>query len=52
MINRTKYFDQLIKFDIKNLKITAIQGEDYTTGFLIDYTCFQKKYKLIAIDVG
>ena len=32
-------------------KITTGQGDDYTTGCLLDYTYF-KKYKIIAIDVS
>ena len=31
-------------------KITIGQGDDYTTGCLLDYTYF-KKYKMIAIDL-
>ena len=32
-------------------KITTSQGDDYTTGCLLDYTYF-KKYKMIAIDLS
>ena len=32
-------------------KIAAGQGDDYTTGCLLDYPYF-KKYKLIAIDLS
>ena len=28
------------------------QGNDYTTGCLLDYTYFKKYYKLIAIDLS
>ena len=28
------------------------QGDDYTTGCLLDYLCFKKYYKLIAIDLS
>ena len=31
-------------------KIPTGQGDDYTTGCLLDYHCFKKCYKLIAID--
>ena len=31
-------------------KITAGQGDDYTTGCLLDY--FKENYKLIAIDLS
>ena len=27
------------------------QGDDYTTGCLLDYTYFKENYKLIAIDL-
>ena len=29
-------------------KITIGQGDDYTTGCLLDYTYFKKYYKMIA----
>ena len=32
-------------------KITIGQGDDYTTGCLLDYTYFKKYYKMIAIDL-
>ena len=28
------------------------QGDDYTTGCLLDYTYFAKKYRLIAADLS
>ena len=28
------------------------KGEDYTTGSLLDYDCFKKHYKLIAVDLS
>ena len=31
-------------------KITIGQGDDYTTGCLLDYIYFKKYYKMIAID--
>ena len=49
------FFDQVINNMIKTYenirKITTGQGDDYTTGCLLDYTYF-KKYKIIAIDVS
>ena len=33
-------------------KITIGQGDDYTTGCLLDYTYFKKYYKMIAIDLS
>ena len=50
-----KNFNQPINSMIKTYenirKITIGQGDDYTTGFLLDYTYF-KKYKMIAIDLS
>ena len=31
-------------------KIATGQGDDYTTGCLLDYTYFKEHYKLIAMD--
>ena len=33
-------------------KIATGQGDDYTTGCLLDYTYFKKYYKTIAIDLS
>ena len=33
-------------------KIATGQGDDYTTGCLLDYTYFKKYYKMIAIDLS
>ena len=33
-------------------KITIGQGDDYTTGCLLDYDYFKKYYKIIAIDLS
>ena len=33
-------------------KITTGQGDDYTTGCLVDYTYFKKYYKMIAVDLS
>ena len=33
-------------------KITTGQGDDYTTGCLLDYSYFNENYKLIAIDLS
>ena len=49
------FFAQPIKNDIKTCenirKITTGQGDDYTTGCLLDYNNF-KKHKMIAIDLS
>ena len=55
MIDGKNFFDQPVKNDkvtYENIrKITIGQGDDYTTGCLLDYTYF-KKYKMIAIDLS
>ena len=52
MINRQNLFDQPVKNGLikhENIrKISTAQGDDYTTGCLLDYNYF-KKNKLIAI---
>ena len=32
-------------------KIAIGQGDDYTTGCLLDYSYFKENYKMIAIDL-
>ena len=56
VINRRNFFDQtarnnLITYD--NIqKITTGQGDDYTTGCLLDYNYFNNYYKMISIDLS
>ena len=49
-------FDQpkkKIKVTYKNIrKIVSGQGDDYTTGCLLDYTYFKNYYKIFAIDLS
>ena len=33
-------------------KIATGQGDDYTTGYLLDYTYFKDSYKMIAINLN
>ena len=33
-------------------KITTGQGDDYSTGFLLDYNYFNNYYKIIALDLS
>ena len=33
-------------------KIATGQGDDYTTGCLLDYSYFKENYKMIAIDLS
>ena len=50
------FFNQPINNDIKayqNIrKIATGQGDDYTTGSLLDYPYFKEKYKMIPIDLS
>ena len=52
MIDVQNVFDQPVRNDLITYdsiqKIAAGQGDDYTTGCLLDYNYF-KKYKMIAI---
>ena len=56
MIDGRNYFDQPINSMNKTYenirKIATGQGDDYTTGCLLDYTYFKKYYKMIAIDLS
>ena len=53
MINGENFFDQPIKNNkvtYKNIrKIATGQGDDYTTGCLLDYLYSKDSYKMIAI---
>ena len=46
----------IFQYDLKTYdnirKIATSQGDDYTTGHLLDYPCFKNYYKLIAIDLS
>ena len=56
MIDGQKFFDQPVKYHLRTYdnirKIATGQGNDYTTGCLLDHTCFRKYYKKIAIDLS
>ena len=51
-----KIYDQpineLIKQDDEIKKVSTGQGDDYTTGCLLDYACFKDNYRLIAVDLS
>ena len=50
------FLDQPIKSNMRTYdniqKIAAGQGDDYTTGCLLDYNCFNKYYEMIVIDLS
>ena len=56
MINGKSFFDQPINSDHKTYenirKIATGQGNDYTTGCLLDYFYFKENYRMIAIDLA
>ena len=56
MIDGKNVFDQPInsmtKTDKNIRKVVTGQGDDYTTGCLLDYTYFKKYYKMIAVDLS
>ena len=56
MIEGKNVFDQPVRNDkvtYENIrKIVIVQGDDYTTGCLLDYTYFKNYYKMIAIDLS
>ena len=56
MINGEKFFDQPVKTNkvtYEKIRKTATdQGDDYTTGCLIDYPYFKDSYKMIAVDLS
>ena len=56
MIDGKKSFYQPVKNDkitYENIrKIATGQGDDYTTGCLLDYSHFRDTYKMVAIDLS
>ena len=56
IINGENFFDQPIKNNkvtYENIrKIATGQGDDYTTGCLLDYSYFVDTYKMIAVDLN
>ena len=56
MINGENVFDQPIKNNkvtYENIRnIATGQGDDYTTGCLVDYSYFMENYKMIAVDLS
>ena len=55
-IDGRNFYDQPINDSIKQYdkvrKISTGQGDDYTTGCLLDYSYFKKNYKLISADLN
>ena len=55
-IDGKNFFDQPVENNSKTYdnigKIATGQGDDYTTGYLLDYNYFNNYYKMIAIDLS
>ena len=55
-IDGINFYDQPINDSIKQYdeirKISTGQGDDYTTGCLLDFAYFEKNYRLIAADLS
>ena len=55
MIDGQNLFDQPVKNNLRTYdsirKIATGQGDNYTTGCLLDYNCFKNYYKMTAIDL-
>ena len=56
IINGKNFYDQPIDSDVKLyediIKLTTGQGEDYTTGCLLDYDYIKNHYRLIAVNLS
>ena len=56
MIDEKNVFDQSVKNDLityENIwKIVSSQGDDYTTGCLLDYNYLKNYCKIIVIDLS
>ena len=55
MIDGRNFFDPPVKYDLiayENRKIVTGQGDDYTTGCLLDYNYFNNYYEKTARDLS
>ena len=56
VIDGRNFYDNPIESDIEKFrelkKVMIGKGEDYTTGSLLDFTYFDKHYKLVAVDLS
>ena len=56
MIDGRNFYDQPINDLIKQYdevrKVSTGQGDDYTSGCLLDYAYFKDNYRLIAVDLS
>ena len=56
MINGQNFFNQPVRNDLTTYdniwKIATGQGDDHTTGSLLDYNYFKRYYKMMAMDLS
>ena len=56
MIDGRNFYDQpindLMKLYDEVRNVSTGQGDDYTTGFLLNYAYFKNNYRLIAVDLS
>ena len=56
LIDGRNFYDQPINDLIKKYdevrKVSTGQGDDYTTGCLLDYAYFKDTYRLVAVDLS
>ena len=56
MIDGRNFFDEPVKANLRTYdnfsKIATGQGDDYTTGCLLDYPYFKNYYKMVATDLS
>ena len=56
IINEKNFYDQANDSDIKRYEkirqLTIGEGEDFTTGCLLDYYYIKNHYRLIAVDLS
>ena len=56
MIDRQNFLNQSMKYNLRTYdstrKIATGQGDDYTTGCLLNCHCFKNYYKMIAKDLS
>ena len=56
IINGKNFYDEAIDSSIKRYeeirKLTTGQGQDYITGFLLEYGYIKSHYRLVAVDLS
>ena len=56
IIDGRNFYDNPVESDIEKYgelkKVMIGKGEDNTTGSLFDFNCFDKHYKLVAVDLS